>query len=413
MINIIEVQGISKSYHIGARQPYITLRDSFVDLFKQTKRQQQKDFWALKNISFSVKQGELLGVIGSNGAGKSTLLKILSRITSPTSGRVIVRGRVASLLEVGTGFSAELSGRENIFLNGAILGMSQKEIRKKFDQIVNFAEVEKFIDTPVKHYSSGMYMRLAFSVAAHLEPDILLIDEVLAVGDAEFQKKCLLKMEEITNNEGRTVIFVSHNLISVQKLCKNSLLLNKGKLQQIGLTKKVIDTYLDVKADSKSNIADFIFLNRPGNLGNIRFTSVKISNTNNSSFILSTDKLKISLGYTSDFKKEILDVRIVIVIISESSGKNVLNFDSDVPSASINQKLSPEGEIICETDIINLIHGKYRLDIYFHIQGTRVDYVTNAASFEVESSFKKYKFNIPPDSTVAEHIIKYSFKGKK
>ena len=191
-----------------------------------------EEFWALKDVSFEVKQGEVLGIIGRNGAGKSTLLKILSRITEPTEGRVSLRGRVASLLEVGTGFHPELTGRENIFLNGAILGMTQREIRKKFDEIVAFAEVEKFLDTPVKHYSSGMYVRLAFAVAAHLEPEILVVDEVLAVGDAEFQKKCLGKMDEVSRREGRTVLFVSHNMGVISNLCSLAIWLDAGQVRR-------------------------------------------------------------------------------------------------------------------------------------------------------------------------------------
>lgn len=192
-----------------------------------------EDFWALKNVSFEVKPGEVVGIIGRNGAGKSTLLKILSRITEPTEGRVHIKGRVASLLEVGTGFHPELTGRENIFLNGAILGMSRAEIRKKFDEIVAFAEVEKFLDTPVKRYSSGMYVRLAFAVAAHLEPEILIVDEVLAVGDAEFQKKCLGKMEEVSRKQGRTVLFVSHNLGAIRTLCSLGVVLRSGRVELI------------------------------------------------------------------------------------------------------------------------------------------------------------------------------------
>jgi lipopolysaccharide transport system ATP-binding protein len=203
-----------------------------------------EEFWALKDVSFEVKRGEVIGIIGKNGAGKSTLLKIVSRITEPTAGRVRLRGRVASLLEVGTGFHPELTGRENIFLNGAILGMTRREIRRKFDEIVAFAEVEKFLDTPVKHYSSGMYVRLAFAVAAHLEPEILIVDEVLAVGDAEFQKKCLGKMDEASKREGRTVILVSHNMSAVNSLCSKGIYLEHGRLQTIGDTKVVVSKYL-------------------------------------------------------------------------------------------------------------------------------------------------------------------------
>jgi lipopolysaccharide transport system ATP-binding protein len=207
-------------------------------------RATREEFWALREVSFSVNQGEVVGIIGRNGAGKSTLLKMLSRITEPTSGRIRLRGRVASLLEVGTGFHAELTGRENVFLNGAILGMGRREIRRKFEEIVAFAEVEKFLDTPVKRYSTGMYVRLAFAVAAHLEPEILIVDEVLAVGDAEFQKKCLAKMENVAAKQGRTVLFVSHQMAAIQHLCTRCLLLQQGRLLQEGRTEDIVTAYL-------------------------------------------------------------------------------------------------------------------------------------------------------------------------
>src|SRR5450759_575758 len=231
--------GLGKMYRIGGeREKYRTLRDTLVQAAKRpierirhpgAATHASEDLWALKDVDLEVRHGEALGVIGRNGAGKSTLLKVLSRITEPTEGRVEMRGRVASLLEVGTGFHPELTGRENIQLNGAILGMSRAEIRRKFDEIVAFAEVERFLDTPVKRYSSGMYVRLAFAVAAHLDPEILILDEVLAVGDAQFQKKCLGKMDEVSRNEGRTVLFVSHNLSAVKALCTSSIILHKGK----------------------------------------------------------------------------------------------------------------------------------------------------------------------------------------
>lgn len=239
MSSIIQVENISKKFilHHEVRQGgYTSLRDVFADrvrrIFraKTNEKQTQEEFWALKDLSFEVKQGDRLGIIGRNGAGKSTLLKILSRITEPTSGTIRIQGRVASLLEVGTGFHPELTGRENIFLNGAILGMSRQEVRSKFDEIVAFAEVERFLDTPVKRYSSGMYVRLAFAVAAHLEPEILIVDEVLAVGDAQFQKKCLGKMEDVSNKEGRTVLFVSHNMGAIKHLCDKALLLQGGSI---------------------------------------------------------------------------------------------------------------------------------------------------------------------------------------
>jgi lipopolysaccharide transport system ATP-binding protein len=240
--NIIHVENLSKQFIISheKQERYTALRDVISKKAKKifsingkaggrNEKGSKEIFWALKDINFDIKQGERVGIIGRNGAGKSTLLKILSRITEPSSGRITIKGKVASLLEVGTGFHPELTGRENIFLNGAILGMSRSEIRRKFDEIVAFAEVEYFLDTPVKRYSSGMFVRLAFSVAAHLEPEILIVDEVLAVGDAQFQKKCLGKMEEVSKNEGRTVLFVSHNLAAVKALCNSAIILHKGE----------------------------------------------------------------------------------------------------------------------------------------------------------------------------------------
>jgi lipopolysaccharide transport system ATP-binding protein len=259
---VIKVEHLSKQYRIGAREGYRTFRETLVDAVKTPLQGLSKVFnrrsavggrssgddtiWALEDVSFEVKQGEVVGIIGRNGAGKSTLLKILSRITEPTEGRVELRGRVGSLLEVGTGFHPELTGHENIYLYGAILGMDRWEITRKFDEIVAFAELDKFIDTPVKKYSSGMYMRLAFAVAAHLEPEILLVDEVLAVGDAQFQKKCLGKMGDVAK-EGRTVLFVSHQLEAIQRLCGSCLLIREGHLEEYNETPKTIKKYLDTE----------------------------------------------------------------------------------------------------------------------------------------------------------------------
>ena len=251
---IIEVRNLSKKYTFGERQPYYSFRDTISSIFHTPFRREklEKDeFWALKDVSFDVNEGDVVGVIGRNGAGKSTLLKILSQITPPTEGEVKLRGRVASLLEVGTGFHPELTGRENIYLNGAILGMKRWEINKKFKEIVEFAEIEKFLDTPVKHYSSGMYMRLAFAVAAHLEPEILLVDEVLAVGDAQFQKKCLGKMSDVSK-QGRTVIFVSHNMEAVSRLCKKVIVFNNGLVEYYGETETGISRYLNSGQKSRS-----------------------------------------------------------------------------------------------------------------------------------------------------------------
>jgi lipopolysaccharide transport system ATP-binding protein len=257
--NAIIVENLSKKYVIGHRHQHASLRDEIGREFRNFARKaadlvrgrpviqgdELEDFWALKDVSFKVKQGEVLGIIGRNGAGKSTLLKILSRITEPTNGRVILSGRVATLLEVGTGFHPDLTGRENVFLNGAVLGMTQREIHKKFDEIVAFAEVEQFLDTPVKHYSSGMYVRLAFAVAAHLEPEILIIDEVLAVGDAEFQKKCLGKMDGVVM-EGRTILFVSHQMAAINQLCRHVIWLDKGRVVDYGETNSLLPKYLSM-----------------------------------------------------------------------------------------------------------------------------------------------------------------------
>jgi lipopolysaccharide transport system ATP-binding protein len=266
---IISVENLSKRYLVGhraergARHSYVALRDVLEQKIRNAARtaidavrgrqialgEAVEEFWALRDVSFDVQEGEVLGIIGRNGAGKSTLLKILSRITEPTAGRVTIRGRVSSLLEVGTGFHPELTGRENIYLNGAVLGMSRAEVRRKFDEIVAFAEVEKFLDTPVKRYSSGMYVRLAFAVAAHLEPEILIIDEVLAVGDAEFQKKCLGKMDDVSRREGRTVLFVSHNMVAVRSLCRRALMISKGRLVADGPSATVVTRYLESAQD--------------------------------------------------------------------------------------------------------------------------------------------------------------------
>ena len=247
---IIKVENLSKQYRLGENQAsYSTLRDSIVGAFKSplksraSEQREEKQFWALRDVAFDVRQGEVVGIIGRNGAGKSTLLKILSRITEPTTGRIELYGRVGSLLEVGTGFHPELTGRENIFLNGAILGMKRGEIARKFDEIVAFAEIEKFIDTPVKFYYSGMYTRLAFAVAANLEPEILIVDEVLAVGDSEFQKKCLGKMKDVSQH-GRTVLFVSHNMSAVAQLCTHGIMMRGGKIAYQGATSDVVEKYL-------------------------------------------------------------------------------------------------------------------------------------------------------------------------
>jgi lipopolysaccharide transport system ATP-binding protein len=293
---VIAVENLSKRYLVehkpGARghKRYTALRDvvgqelrnfgrKAIDIARRRHLPQGREieeFWALKDVNFEVKEAEVVGIIGRNGAGKSTLLKILSRITEPTAGRIVLRGRVGSLLEVGTGFHPELTGRENIFLNGAILGMTRREIANKFDEIVTFAEVERFLDTPVKRYSSGMYVRLAFAVAAHLEPDILVVDEVLAVGDLEFQQKCLGKMDDVSRREGRTVLFVSHNLGIISKLCPTTIWLDRGSIRQHGNTAAVVREYLSQGALNRDRIVKLDKLPRQYVEGDeLRFISIE------------------------------------------------------------------------------------------------------------------------------------------
>jgi len=298
---IIEVNNLGKKYLIGEHQPYLALRDSMAQfirnpfhLFKKriTLPEGKNDFWALKDVNFTVNRGEVIGIIGRNGAGKSTLLKIISQITPPTTGSIHLRGRAASLLEVGTGFHPELTGRENIMLNGALLGMKKQEIKQKFDQIVEFAEISKFLDTPVKRYSSGMYVRLAFSVAAHLEPEILIVDEVLAVGDTEFQKKCLGKMEDVTHQEGRTILFVSHNMDAIKGLCKKTIFLEKGKLINFGNTNAVIEKYLhSTHATEMNNVWQVT----DGKYENQYFSPTKITLTNDKQELINTTENNIDL----------------------------------------------------------------------------------------------------------------------
>jgi homopolymeric O-antigen transport system ATP-binding protein len=286
---VISVENLSKRYLVGHQARRIgsenhALRDAMVRHLRNAARKtadvvrgrqvvqgdEVEEFWALRDVSFEVNEGEVVGIIGRNGAGKSTLLKILSRITEPTAGRVTLRGRVASLLEVGTGFHPELSGRENIYLNGAILGMTRAEIRRKFDEIVAFADIERFLDTPVKRYSSGMYVRLAFAVAAHLEPEILIVDEVLAVGDAEFQKKCLGKMDDVARRQGRTVLVVSHNMGVINGLCKRALWLDQGSLREHGAPQEVVGKYLARAAQLKERVISLTDRQRPDWVGNPR-----------------------------------------------------------------------------------------------------------------------------------------------
>ncbi|WP_375559265.1 ABC transporter ATP-binding protein [Bernardetia sp. OM2101] len=329
--SIIRVENLGKKYIIGNEQQdrYISLRDVITNKVKSVfSKQQEKDdfteFWALKDINFDIQQGDRVGIIGRNGAGKSTLLKVLSRITEPTTGSIAIKGRVASLLEVGTGFHPELSGRENIFLNGAILGMGRSEIKSKFDEIVDFSEIEKFLDTPVKRYSSGMYVRLAFAVAAHLEPEILIVDEVLAVGDSKFQKKCLGKMGEVSS-QGRTILFVSHNTTFVRSLCNKGIWLDKGQVKQTGSTAEVINSYLssmhDRVFDENSELHNS--LNRRGR-GDARFSKIALTDAKNAeqSAFLSGEDIKFNFELKIN---EPLSLLFASILFKSSTGEIITN----------------------------------------------------------------------------------------
>jgi len=338
---IIEVENLSKQYKISkSRGGYVTLRDTLTNVAKRpfrfakqkTKKVMgkggQEEFWALKDINFSVEQGEVLGVIGANGTGKSTLLKILSRITPPTHGRAVLRGRVSSLLEVGTGFNPELTGRENIFLNGAILGMKRQEIIRKFDDIVEFSGVEKFIDTPVKRYSSGMNVRLAFAVAAHLEPEILLIDEVLAVGDAEFQKRCLGKMKEVTRQQGRTILFVSHNMVAIKKLCKRCLLLESGSVQKHGKPHEVVSFYINSKI-ARNNTVEYKHKIESSASSSVFLISATLTNEQGKPALEfgTADDINISIKY--EIKKKLPVLFIDCYLYDESEDQILHSTDND------------------------------------------------------------------------------------
>lgn len=329
----IKVQNLGKEYVIGSKEKgYETFREMLLSSLSapfrrlaqsKGKSQQEERFWALKDVSFEIQPGEVVGIIGRNGAGKSTLLKILSRITDPTEGQIKIRGRVASLLEVGTGFHPELTGRENIYLNGAILGMSRAEIKRKFDEIVSFAEVERFLDTPVKRYSSGMYVRLAFAVAAHLEPEILVVDEVLAVGDAQFQKKCMGKMQ-VVGKEGRTVLFVSHNMTAIETLCQTVIHLNKGALIGQGLASEQLANYMDSLRDISQTV-----LSNALNLGEgIQLTKFELSPNPVESCqplefsIEIRSENFISIGALTILFFSTLGARLAVVDLRNSNGEN-------------------------------------------------------------------------------------------
>lgn len=355
--SVIRVENLGKKYIIGhqKRERYTALRDVIAHSAKSLGRQFLKpfdkrftdpgleDFWALKDVSLEIKRGDRVGIIGRNGAGKSTLLKILSRITEPTTGRITIKGRVASLLEVGTGFHPELTGRENIYLNGAILGMSKAEIKRKFDEIVAFSEVEKFLDTPVKHYSSGMYVRLAFAVAAHLEPEILVVDEVLAVGDMAFQKKCLGKMEDVAK-QGRTVLFVSHNMAAITNLCRSSIFLNKGQIIFTGSANEVVSKYLSSLTEHSGGEVLLSKTSSPA-----YFTKVAILDNNNQP----TETVDLTTGFRVYFEYDICRAIVgleVSFILYDKQGAYIFYSSTFKNPNPINKDHQP-GHYIAEVNV--------------------------------------------------------------
>ena len=386
---IVKVENLSKHYELGENLGgYATLRESLTNVvrspFNSLRRSSQKNetIWALRDVSFTVGAGEVLGIVGKNGAGKSTLLKILSRITEPTSGRAELYGRAGSLLEVGTGFHPELSGRENIYLNGAILGMTRPEIQRKFDEIVAFAELEKFLDTPVKRYSSGMYMRLAFAVAAYLDPEILVVDEVLAVGDAAFQKKCLGRMRDISS-EGRTVLFVSHNMAAIRGLCQRGILLAGGQKVFDGPAGECVDRYLADITQNAASEADLTTFRRPkGSDTDLRLSKVRLASHDGRPLVRTGDPLEVELTFTVSEPLE-----DVLIGVRVSSAENVSIFECrSSHSYGTIERLEPgDYTITCRVDQNILSPGLYLLNVGARCASKLLDHVPQAMTFEVYS----------------------------
>lgn len=382
---IIKAENVSKTYKIGSNESYYTIRDAISNPINWIKRKKINSFKALNRVNFEINKGEVIGIIGKNGAGKSTLLKVLSKITPPTEGKITMKGRVASLLEVGTGFHPELTGRENIYLNGAILGMSRVEVKRNFDEIINFAEIENFLDTPVKRYSSGMYVRLAFAVAAHLEPEILIIDEVLAVGDAQFQKKCLGKIESVARNEGRTILFVSHNMAAIKQLCTKCIWIDKGRIATQGKTTSVVDKYLNESLGSGKKMLEKHFLSDTKKEFQVLSVSVKNKDGKIKDVFECDDPFFIILNCIS--RQSIPGLYGYLSLVKE--GGEVLVSDTfDFPSNSLDS--IPVGRYKIEIKIPprTIGHGTYTIRLSFASAQANtnffVDSPGNTVSFQME-----------------------------
>jgi lipopolysaccharide transport system ATP-binding protein len=390
---VIAARALSKCYRLTHQSTarYATLRDAITERAKEAigrltgargampRRDVEEEFWAVRDLSLDVRRGEVLGIIGRNGAGKSTLLKLLSRITAPTAGQIRIEGRVASLLEVGTGFHPELTGRENIFLNGAILGMHRAEIRRKFDEIVAFAEVERFLDTPVKRYSSGMYVRLAFAIAAHLEPEILIVDEVLAVGDAEFQRRCLGKMNDVATQSGRTVLFVSHNMSAVRALCSTVLWMDHGTVAMHGSCRDVSDAYLRAMLDPAEASINLDAARRNGADGErLRLKRLEF---NDGRPVRHGEPLSVRIEYET---RTPVPEAAFGVGFSTLDGARIMTLDTDLECAPMPLPAAHKGVVEAEVDVLHLQPGRYGLDVGAR-SGTNnsLDYVPNCAQLEI------------------------------
>ncbi len=386
MNDAIIVEKISKRFELGALERDTMLRERLISLLRSAFKERSRPdntLWALRDVSFKVAHGEVVGIIGRNGAGKSTLLKVLSKITYPTSGRMNVAGRVASLLEVGTGFHEELTGRENVYLNGSILGMKKREVHAKLDSIVKFAGVERFIDTPIKRYSTGMRLRLGFAVAAHLDPDLLIVDEVLAVGDASFQRKCLNTMEELQSG-GRTVLFVSHNMAAVENLCSRCIWIDAGQVQMDGSPREVISAYMQKFGGSTSRTADLRSIKHRRGSGEIRYTGIEFLSPTGEPLaaIRSGDKLTIRFHYHAE--KDILFPSFGFRLYTEMG---TLVTDTSTWHHSLDVPLVPQGSgyVDLEIEMLNLLPGRFSLSLWLTGSSSAVhDNIEHCAEIEVE-----------------------------
>lgn len=415
MSAIIDVRQLSKQYFLSEGTPYHTLRDTLTSAIRNPlslfKGGQGNSVWVLNDVNFKVEEGEILGILGNNGAGKSTLLKILSRVTPPTTGEITIRGRIGSLLEVGTGFHPELSGRENIYLNGAILGMTKAEVKSQFDTIVEFAEVEKFLDTPMKHYSSGMYMRLAFAVAAHLQSEIILVDEVLAVGDVEFQKKCLGKMGDISK-QGRTILFVSHNMGAVQQLCSRCIVLEKGSLVYSGPTNKAIGKYLERShvTGSQGNLKDRPRGHNVTLTADLEKISIHSSRSDVSASTIDSNKpFTIELTFTA---KEPIKTGVSLTIKDENR-RPVLLLSSGHLQAKEFSFSKGKHIVTCAVDASHLASGRYSIDCgLLYPNRETIDLVEEAIFFTVTNS-DPYNTGFDYNQQWGVYSVPYTWKMAK